>query len=680
MATNPSTVLTQLWPQAGKQHDLWQTLEITSQQEIGTELRQSIQSLNIAQKLSEQPILAVTGQLNSGKSSVVATFLSDKGKRRLPRGTSSKQGTHRFIYWVPQSWLDDTTFKKQLLELIAVAHHGSIEFLSEDPEKAYEQYRSGRDNLQTLNIPLIAGDPALEELGCGLLDCPDIQTQDDIEPHGEPISDNPRLDFLVAASRVCSAFLVVWSRPAIRDRLLDQMLTSLRQRMQKAPLYLLINLIRPEPGQPEMTLTDEDVTRHADKFSISKRHIYGAFDFGIPAWREFTPAAQVQAHDEATPELTPQFYLLAEGKDTDHSLSKLPKLLDAAEIQRSKIGDHQSEIANHLANIWHKVNTWNTTNTEEIRGLRDGICQICHGLMSDEVTGEPLQIVSEEFAAALNESLVRTAPFALRMTLRLAKPFEKSFSSSMAFLKSLNMKKVAKEKVGEIQKKVEEHLQIGTVKLASSSHVTTLMRTMRWCPQDISKEDITKGWETSFERFQSNPIKNFNDEILDESSRAYWDGFSGMKKFTLGGRALLGTVGSLAAVFGIATIAVDGGATMYAATSVSAALHSGTAAVVAGAGSVAALAGFQKKLLENNTLPYLSRLFSIACDTFGIPRQVAGDKPIVEYTNNNGIKTKHELIHPSDLPEFHVVTPLTKQSIYTFNEDAKKLSPEALDA
>src|SRR5687768_12843828 len=50
------------------------------------------------------PIVAVLGELNAGKSSVVATFLGPEGRRRLPRGEEDAAGTHRFVYWVPQRW------------------------------------------------------------------------------------------------------------------------------------------------------------------------------------------------------------------------------------------------------------------------------------------------------------------------------------------------------------------------------------------------------------------------------------------------------------------------------------------------------------------------------------------------------------------------------------------------
>jgi len=60
--------------------------------------------------------------------------------------------------------------------------------------------------------------------------------------------------------------------------------------------------------------------------------------------------------------------------------------------------------------------------------------------MIDETTGEPLQIMSPEFAESLHQSLVRTAPMALKLPLKLAKPFDKAFDSTKKFIGSLNLK------------------------------------------------------------------------------------------------------------------------------------------------------------------------------------------------------------------------------------------------
>ncbi len=673
-----STYLISYWPDDGTRLTLPQALQAAGQEELVNSLAASSASLEMAQKLGQHPIIAVTGQLNAGKSSVVASFLSPAGQARVPRGSGSDTGTHRFVYWVPQQWLDDPDLKSLLLDLLKTAHPNGVEFLEKDPAKAADQYRSGRDDLSTLAIPLLAGDTKLDSLGFGLLDCPDIQTHDQSESSPdltESNNDNPRLDFLTSAARVCSAFLIVWNRAAIRDRLLEIMLRSLRQRMANAPLYLLINMIRPEQGQPQRTLDDSDVQRILEQFKFTTDHVFGAFDFAIedrpgqPGWRHFTPPAQVQRFDESP---APQFYLLSEGITTSIDLHALAASLDAAEIQQTKIADHQRELERLEQQARAAIQQWVTDAENEISTIHRGLLDTCQELMTDETTGEPLQVMSKQFADALHESLVRTAPFALRIPLKLAKPFDKAYASTRKWLNAFNLKKLTKSKLEKLEGKVKQHLKLGSLKLASSESIAKRMHTQRWCPADIPIQELEKAWHEIFAIFQQHPLTDFDTKLLDSSSRDYWDGFSLMEKFTIGGKALLGTIGGLAAVCGIATLAVDGGATLYAATSVSHAINSGIALAITAGGTTAAMVSFQDSLLKDNTLPYLSRLFAIACDCFRLPRQIRDTPPEVTFKNAKGATTTHRLSTSPELPTFPPITPLTQQRLWNYAENTEK--------
>jgi hypothetical protein len=663
---------TSQWPADGIALDLPQALDAAQHGDISADISAIKRSLETAKKLSQHPILAVTGQLNSGKSSVVASFLSPAGKARVPRGSSSSTGTHRFVYWVPQSWLDTKSFRDLLLDLIATAHPKGVEFLDTDPEKAAEQYRGGRDDLETLSIPLIAGDPLLDELGTGLLDCPDIQTHDQSDDqHSVLSSENPRLDFLSAAARVCSAFLVVWNRAAIRDRLIEVMLSALRQRMASAPLYLLVNMIRPEEGQPQRTMTDSDVTRLLEQFSISADHVYGAFDFAIedrserPGWRSYTPARLVMNFDQVE---APQFYPLAEGIHSNDDLHTLSENLDVAEIQRTKIADHQTELSSLLHQANTSINQWMNDSEEEISNIHAGLLTTCHRMMTDETTGEPLQIMSPQFASALHASLVRTAPFALKLPLKLANPFDKAYDSAKKFVRTLNLKSLATDKIKDLEGELKQHFKLGSIKIASSDALARRMQSQRWCPASAQIPDLEKAWNGVFDTFQKHPIERFDTELLDQSSKNRWNGFTMTQKFTIGGKALLGTIGGLAALCGIATLAVDGGATFFAATSVSHAINGSIAAVIAAGGGAVAMAGFQESLLKDNTLPYLSRLFSITCDCFHIPRAIR-DKPTeVNFKIGDRRKTKYKLSASPELPMFPAITPLTDKRIWNKEE------------
>ena len=72
--------------------------------DLSQHIRQSLNQSHILLRSGPCPILAIAGLLNAGKTSLIAGFLSKKGRERLLIGESNSQGTHRFIVWLPQVW------------------------------------------------------------------------------------------------------------------------------------------------------------------------------------------------------------------------------------------------------------------------------------------------------------------------------------------------------------------------------------------------------------------------------------------------------------------------------------------------------------------------------------------------------------------------------------------------
>lgn len=206
-------VLAGRWPEHCE-FSLEQALLRAGSPSMAADYRNVLQVALAQASVSQCPIIAVLGELNAGKSSVVASFLSDAGRRRLPRGVAGSKGTHRFVYWAPAEWKSGSR-QASFMSLLAATHGDQREDLSFDSERAAEQYRSGRNNLKKMRIPLVAYDESLDELGAAFLDCPDVQTADQDEP-AYP-GDNMRLKFLADAARLCSAFLLVWDRAKLRD-------------------------------------------------------------------------------------------------------------------------------------------------------------------------------------------------------------------------------------------------------------------------------------------------------------------------------------------------------------------------------------------------------------------------------------------------------------------------------
>ncbi|CAN0492884.1 unnamed protein product, partial [Hapterophycus canaliculatus] len=130
--------------------------------------------------LAGRPTVAVAGMLNSGKTSLVSSFLSPSGQARTLRGTSNREGTHRFVLWLPESWRKDVELWSLLIERIGEALGAPPEELADDPDEAAAQYNNRSGDVALLSVALLATDPGLDEVGVGLLDCPDIVSDEEL--------------------------------------------------------------------------------------------------------------------------------------------------------------------------------------------------------------------------------------------------------------------------------------------------------------------------------------------------------------------------------------------------------------------------------------------------------------------------------------------------------------------
>jgi hypothetical protein len=139
------------------------------------------QQLHALHAVGNCPVVGVAGLLNSGKSSLVATYLSPEGRQRVLRGAANSQGTHRFVLWLPSAWWSQPDLLHALRDQLTTLFSVPPEELSNDAAEAYRQYNgellgSVPAAADPLSVPLLAHDPGLDQLGLGLLDCPDIQS------------------------------------------------------------------------------------------------------------------------------------------------------------------------------------------------------------------------------------------------------------------------------------------------------------------------------------------------------------------------------------------------------------------------------------------------------------------------------------------------------------------------
>ncbi|QDV87265.1 hypothetical protein [Planctomycetes bacterium TBK1r] len=296
-------------------------------------------------RLADYPTLAVAGMLNSGKTSLVAGLLSRHGRARTLRGVANRQGTHRFVLWLPQKWREEPALWQLLLEDFGDAVGHSPELLAEMPEEAHEQYNNRSGGVDALGVPLVATDPALDDLGIGLLDCPDI-VSDEVFGVGSP---ERRRELLGKASTFCSAFLVVSTPSMARDRSLGDILQTISDLMPGIPRLLAVNKIR--PGQtPEDVL--ESFEPQASKFGVER--VYGAYDYELPKSEPFIPKSAKDGDQEITIENPsddplPIFFSLSTQPDenppaeigSDRLLTHLTRELDRPESSdRFLMGRH----------------------------------------------------------------------------------------------------------------------------------------------------------------------------------------------------------------------------------------------------------------------------------------------------------------------------------------------------
>jgi hypothetical protein len=634
-------------------HQSWtvkQVLEHLGQTHKLQQLQTQQQLLQRSHEMARVPIIGVLGQLNSGKSTVVASFLSLHGRKRLPRGLSHKEGTHRFVYWCPQQWQQDPQRQRILRELLRQAHGNEPELLDDDPARAAEQYRSGLDQPHLLPIPLLAYDPGLSD--SAFLDAPDIQTPDPLQwrPNVSSGIVNQRLAFVAQAAKVCSAFLFVWERSNIRDRLLSEYVDAIRQIMSAVPLYFLINKVRPQADALIDLLHDRDVQEIRNKQITD---IYVAMDFDIAHWESMTPVGLVKAC--AGGEKQPAFFRLDESTAADPQQAPpskwLPHLLHhlpTAPLQQHVVTSHLADFQRQLQELIDIVNSWMHQCRRHTENSYHGLLQFCHELFQDS-QGEPLQIFDRQFNERLNKKIIETGP----RYLRWADTIHGLVRSSLNQLNRFNPFARLHNKYSELK----DHWQQLTENFVDVNELARRCAQQRWIPTDWSHEHLEDIWRAVLDRLQQYQYEA-PEQQLQLMAEDFWRNIPPQTYRHSAWKCAITLAGSAAAVAGLVTAAVDGGATLLASYSMTGALSTvlpGTATLAVGAlGAGSVLLTFREGLVQHNTLPYLSNFFALACDAFGLPRRLPEQPLMVRFGRGAQIRW-YQLLQPTvkALPPVH---------------------------
>ena len=615
--------------------------------------------LHTAEQLVNWPTVAIAGMLNSGKTSLVATFLSQRGRARTLRGANNNQGTHRFVLWLPSAWQRDAELWGLLMARIGDALGQPPEMLAEDPGQSHLQYNNRAGNELTLSIPLVATDPQLDEYGIGLLDCPDI-VSDEAFGLGSP---QVRRELLGKAATLCSAFLVVTSAESSRDGTLGELLRIASDLMPGIPRILAVNKIRAQLT-PDQVL--ETFGPLAESYGIETT--YAAYDFEVPSSRPYIPVADnlrnVTIEDS---EPLPLFYSLSKDCDAnppasiskDRFLTALPDRLDRSQLfQRFRVA-----LQTSLRSIvWDKSYSLLQRHADDAVG-RTEKAQSClldaaleffaHRAPGGEITELRLH-QSERIIRQLSESFAVTAPWYARWGVRLNARARRIFGGAGDLIAKLTPSAVAQRTAGEIKDRFRRGEYGG---LMTPDRLTAAIdrhggdvALEHWRSHPIAEErDLwNQASEAAILRFERDDFTTLDPRRLDEAVAQMWNEIPTHKKLAAGLTPLAALLATLGAAF---LIPLDMGATFTVSIpELFAAAGLTTLSTLWAGGKNTQNVGRQAARQQ------LADFHAVLCDAFGVPRPSQPPKVRVSGTDQTILKPKIEAGPPRQptLELFHL--------------------------
>ncbi len=626
--------------------------------------------LHTAAQLIDRPTVAVAGMLNSGKTSLVATFLSELGRARSLRGTNNSEGTHRFVLWLPSAWKQDLEVWGLLMSRLKDSLGEAPELLDEDPSKAHAQYNNRGGDANTLAIPLVATDPQLDAVGIGLLDCPDIVSDAEFGL-GSP---EARRALLGRAATLCSAFLVVTSAESSRDATLGDLLRIAADLMPGVPRMLAVNKVRPRQSPEQVLHTFEPLAK-----SHGIESIFAAYDFDVPASRPFIPrtdsTVKVASPDE---ESMPVFFSVEPDPDKnppaaiepDRLLSALPQRLDRGQL----FDKFRIALESGLRSaIWEDGYTKLVADTDHAseatrRAQRMMLDAALEFFAQREPGGDVIELrlhQSERIIRQLSESFAATAPWYARFSVRLNSTVRRIFGGASDFVKQLTPTAMAQRAANDVRDKFSRGEYGGLLtpdRLKSAIDRFGGIQSMpHWRASDDWKEPCTE----AMLRFERDDFTALDPRRLDEAVSQMWSEVPMHKKLVAGLTPLAAT---LAAFGGVLMIPVDFGSTVIASASISELL---------GAMGLAAMsamwAGGQstRNVGQQAARQQIADFHAVLCDVFGISRV---SEPLDVYVS----KMRQTLPSPQ-IPSRGPVGPTLEVHIvrHEFRDELQRLIPRS---
>lgn len=606
--------------------------------QLQRELQPLVDQLTRFQQTSRCPIVGITGILNAGKSSLLATYLSPGNRARVLRGVSNQAGTHRFVLWFPERWKAEPDLYQTLIEFITQIFGHSPEPLAESAAEAELQY-NGRllyaDSLTStvdpIGVPLVAFDRALNDLQLGLMDCPDIQTGqaadgsqqsqiDDPSPLASIQSAAARQRWLAKLSQLCSAFVVVAKLNSLHDQSLDSIFATLQTYMPRVTRVLAVNRIkaRYSPGQ-----IAEQSAVLVNKYAIAR--VYAAYDFRSALASNVVPPIPTGMLAELDGSAQPVFFRVPsvetqpENQFHPEYLFHLAQWLEPGMLAE----EHARGLREKLGASTRTAIQWAESNLqlrqERVHDVWQAIAKSCYDFMAERdssgnCTGLRLQ-TSPALIAQLTDSLHRTAPVWMRLSLsidRTARQLQQVVAKKAEGLKLINNVSQA------VTDRIRKWRRGEGATVVTGESVANCIRKFdaHAALQSLPFEKLVELSDSALKRFAAEDHPELDQAALDRWSKSIWDNMSTWSKFRKGVQPLALVTGPLLAAM---LIPFDGGGSavlVFASTKelLAAAGISMLMAPVAGGGETL------KIVQEETPWKQLSDLFAILCDTLGVPR------------------------------------------------------------
>ncbi len=586
-------------------------------------VRSAGKQLHWASEVVNYPTVAVAGMLNSGKTSLVATFLSESGRKRTLRGTSNHEGTHRFVLWLPEKWKSDNECFSMLVSRIGDALGTTPELLATTPEEAHRQYNNASKDLNAASIPLIATDPGLDDAGIALLDCPDI-VSDAAFGLGSP---EQRRELLGRSATLCSSFIVVASAEQSRDATLSELLRIASERMPGVPRLLAINKVRAKNQTPSQV--------HETFLPLVQRHsiaaVYVAYDFEVESCRPFIPRDLQNAtpHPLPTDEELPVFFSLSPDPDQNPPLPINPDRLLAllpGQLDRSKLSEqfHLALESGLRSAVWDEGYALLKKNTEALKSqsvaARRSLLSASLEFFAIDEAGAGIQELrlhqSERILRQLSESFAATAPWYARWNVKIHSTIKRVFGGAGDFVRQL----LPTAQMQSAAERVKEEIKGGAVGgLISASRLKNAVQNhSALAPWKPTETWLDEACETAIHRYDRDDFTSLDPRRLDAACREMWAQLDTKEKFKAG---LTPLATLLATVGGVLLIPMDFGTTVIASASI--------AELLAAAGLTALTAHWAgRQSMENvgqqAARQQLSDFHAVLCDTFGVARDDSG--------------------------------------------------------